>query len=79
MSNCKTIDKDLDKLLENLPFFIQETLINHPNKDQLIEIVMDLGRRSEARFLTGPQYLSQKIVGRALICSEIREKRIDRW
>ena len=62
MSNCKTIDKDLDKLLENLPFFIQETLINHPNKDQLIEIVMDLGRRSEARFLTGPQYLSQKII-----------------
>ena len=62
MSKCKTIDKDLDKLLENLPFFIQETLVNHPNKDQLIEIVMDLGRRPEARFLTGPEYLSQKII-----------------
>jgi stage III sporulation protein SpoIIIAA len=62
MSNSKTINEDLDKLLENLPFFIRETLIAHPNKDQLIEIVMDLGRRPEARFLTGPEYLSQKII-----------------
>jgi stage III sporulation protein SpoIIIAA len=62
MSNSKTINEDLDKLLENLPFFIRETLITHPNKDQLIEIVMDLGRRPEARFLTGPEYLSQKII-----------------
>ena len=50
------------KLLENLPFFIQEHLNNHPNKDKLIEIVMDLGRRPEARFTTGPEYLSQKII-----------------
>jgi stage III sporulation protein SpoIIIAA len=62
MSYCITIDEDLDKLLENLPFFIQENLTKHPNKDQLIEIVMDLGRRPEARFTTGPEYLSQKII-----------------
>lgn len=62
MSSSKTIAEDLDKLLENLPFFIRETLINHPNKDQLIEIVMDLGRRPEARFVSGPEYLSQKII-----------------
>ena len=55
-------DKDLDKLLDNLPFFIQETVQNHPNKDKLIEIVMDLGRRPEARFTSGPEYLSQKII-----------------
>ena len=55
-------DKDLDKLLENLPFFIQKTIQNHPNKDNLIEIVMDLGRRPEARFTSGPEYLSQKMV-----------------
>jgi stage III sporulation protein SpoIIIAA len=30
--------------------------------DQLIEIVLDLGRRPEARFTTGPEYLSQKII-----------------
>jgi stage III sporulation protein SpoIIIAA len=56
------IDKDLDKLIENLPFFIRENLYNHPNKDKLIEIVMDLGRRPEARFVTGPEYLSQKLI-----------------
>lgn len=62
MSNSKTISEDLDQLLENLPVFIKETLVNHPNKDQLIEIIMDLGRRPEARFVTGPEYLSQKII-----------------
>ena len=62
MSNCIIIDEDLDKLFENLPFFINENLINHSNKHQLIEIVMDLGRRPEARFTTGREYLSRKII-----------------
>ena len=57
-----TDNEDLDKLLENLPFFIQENLNNHSNKDKLIEIVIDLGRRPEARFDTGSEYLSQKII-----------------
>jgi len=56
------IDEDLDKLLENLPFFIEENLNNNFNKEKLIEIVIDLGRRPEARFTTGPEYLSQKII-----------------
>ena len=56
------IGEDLNKLLSNLPFFIQETLKDHPKKDKLIEIVMDLGRRPEARFTTGPEYLSQKVI-----------------
>merc|ERR1711862_518029 len=53
---------DLDKLLENLPFFIQEKLQSHSKKSKLIEIVIDLGRRPEARFITGPEYLSQKLI-----------------
>jgi len=57
-----TDNEDLDKLLENLPFFIQENLNNHSKKDKLIEIVIDLGRRPEARFDTGSEYLSQKII-----------------
>ena len=57
-----TESDDLDKLIENLPFFIQEYLNNHIYKDQLIEIVLDLGRRPEARFISGPEYLSQKII-----------------
>jgi stage III sporulation protein SpoIIIAA len=57
-----SVDEDLEKLLDNLPFFIQENLTNHRNKDKLIEIVMDLGRRPEARFTHGSEYLSQKII-----------------
>ena len=56
------INDDLEKLIENLPFFLQEQIHQHHNKEQLIEIVLDLGRRPEARFTSGPQYLSQKII-----------------
>jgi len=57
-----TVNDDLEKLIENLPFFLQEHLNQHVCRDQLIEIVLDLGRRPEARFVTGPEYLSQKII-----------------
>jgi stage III sporulation protein SpoIIIAA len=57
-----TVNDDLEKLIENLPFFLQEQLNQHVYRDQLIEIVLDLGRRPEARFITGPEYLSQKII-----------------
>jgi stage III sporulation protein SpoIIIAA len=53
---------DLEKLFENLPIFLQESLSQHILRDQLIEIVLDLGRRPEARFVAGPEYLSQKII-----------------
>ena len=53
---------DLGKLIENLPFFIQENLDKHIYQDQLVEIVLDLGKRPEARFIHGPEYLSQKII-----------------
>jgi stage III sporulation protein SpoIIIAA len=57
-----SVNDDLKKLIENLPFFLQEHLNQHAYTDQLIEIVLDLGRRPEARFITGPEYLSQKII-----------------
>lgn len=57
-----SVNDDLEKLIENLPFFIQERLRQNVYKDQLIEIVLDLGRRPEARFVSGPEYLSQKII-----------------
>jgi stage III sporulation protein SpoIIIAA len=56
------INTDLKKLIDNLPFFLQENLNQHPNKDKLLEVVLDLGRRPEARFISGPEYLSQKII-----------------
>lgn len=56
------VNDDLEKLIENLPFFLQEPLNQHIFKDQLIEIVLDLGRRPEARFVNGTEYLSQKTI-----------------
>ena len=56
------VNDDLKKLIENLPLFLQEQLNQTNNKDQLIEIILDLGRRPEARFVNGPQYISQKII-----------------
>ena len=56
------MNDDLEKLIENLPFFLKEQLNQHSSKDQLIEIILDLGRRPEARFIHGPEYLSQKII-----------------
>jgi stage III sporulation protein SpoIIIAA len=56
------INDDIDRLIENLPFFLQENLNQHNYKDQLIEIVLDLGRRPEVRFTKGSEYLSQKII-----------------
>ncbi len=53
---------DLNKLLEKLPFFVKNHVNQHPQKNKIIEIVIDLGRRPEARFSTGPEYLSQKII-----------------
>ena len=56
------VNNDLEKLIESLPFFLQDHLNQHPNKEKLIEIVLDLGRRPEARFVNGTEYLSQKII-----------------
>ena len=53
---------DLEKLINHLPSFLQYQLNNHISKDQLIEIILDLGCRPEARFVHGPEYLSQKII-----------------
>ena len=55
-------DDDLEKLLNNLPFFIYQYLYNSLNKENLVEIVLDLGRRPEGRFITGVEYLSQKLI-----------------
>nr|QCI05206.1 hypothetical protein [Centroceras clavulatum] len=54
------ITDDLNKLLEILPEFIRYPLQNHVKRKYLIEVVMDLGRRPEARFPDGPEYLSTK-------------------
>lgn len=55
------IADDLDKLLEILPNSIRDSLKKY-NNNKLLEIIMDLGRRPEARFPDKPYYLSRKII-----------------
>ncbi|MBD2465679.1 AAA family ATPase [Oscillatoria sp. FACHB-1407] len=55
---------DLQKLLEILPQEIQQQLTQHPQRDTLVEVVLDLGRRPEARFPSQAQYLSEQLVTR---------------
>nr|YP_010902704.1 hypothetical protein REP55_pgp077 [Hypnea nidulans]WCH54559.1 hypothetical protein [Hypnea nidulans] len=56
------IADDLDKLLNILPDFICQPLKNHPNRKLLLEVVIDLGRKPEARFPKGPEYLSNRTI-----------------
>ncbi|MBV8886893.1 MAG: AAA family ATPase, partial [Chroococcidiopsidaceae cyanobacterium CP_BM_RX_35] len=56
------ITDDLQKLLDILPPDIRQILEQHPQRNSLIEVVMDLGRRPEARFLKLSEYLSETVV-----------------
>lgn len=56
------LNNDFERLIENLPFFLQQQLRKHHHQDQMVEIILDLGRRPEARFTYGPEYLAQKII-----------------
>ncbi|HEY9742575.1 MAG TPA: R3H domain-containing nucleic acid-binding protein [Coleofasciculaceae cyanobacterium] len=53
------ITDDLQKLLDILPEEIRASLQQHPQRDSLIEVVMDLGRFPEVRFPGRAEYLSQ--------------------
>ena len=53
---------DLDDLLAVLPPRIQEALADRTDRDDLLEIVMDLGRKPEARFLGSEATLSTEAV-----------------
>ncbi|HVM25839.1 MAG TPA: R3H domain-containing nucleic acid-binding protein [Candidatus Limnocylindrales bacterium] len=56
MERRETTD-DLDALMEALPPEICERLRGLANRTDLLEVVMDLGRRPEARFTTGEEDL----------------------
>ncbi|NMG10727.1 R3H domain-containing nucleic acid-binding protein [Brasilonema sp. UFV-L1] len=54
-----TITDDLQKLLDILPQDLRQTLEKHPQRDSLVEVILDLGRRPEARFPQLAEYLSE--------------------
>ena len=47
----KVVTDDLGALLDVLPSYIREPLYHQPDYSELIEVVLDLGRSPEARFL----------------------------
>lgn len=59
------ITDDLDKLLEIFPLAIRSSIEANPDNNSLIEIVMDLGRKPEARFINQNKYLSDNPITKA--------------
>ena len=56
---------DLDSLLCVLPENIRKQVACHPQRSELLEVVLDLGRRPEARFLggkNGGEYLREAVI-----------------
>jgi stage III sporulation protein SpoIIIAA len=64
MKNMQITD-DLSKLLDILPSEIRQRLEQHPDQESLIEVVMDIGRRPEARFPGKAEYLAETPVSQA--------------
>jgi stage III sporulation protein SpoIIIAA len=58
------ITDDLGQLMDILPPHVEKLIAKHPEKDRLIEVVMDLGRFPEARFPQGAEYLSDHPIER---------------
>ncbi len=58
------ITDNLDELLRIFPKVIRETIEVHPQKDNLIEVVMDLGRLPEARFRNEVCYLREEPISK---------------
>jgi stage III sporulation protein SpoIIIAA len=59
------VTDDLPQLLAILPERIRTQVENHPQRSQLVEVVLDLGRRPEARFPGQAEYLSEEPVSQA--------------
>ncbi len=63
--NRMQITDDLTKLLDILPTHLRDRLVQHPDLDRLVEVVMDLGRFPEARFPGKAEYLSDTPITKA--------------
>ena len=59
-----SVTNGLDLLLSVMPLHIREVLVTHPQRDTLLEVVLDLGRLPEARFPHHMETLSVTQVSR---------------
>jgi stage III sporulation protein SpoIIIAA len=55
---------DLTVLLEVMPPTVRAAIAAHPRRDELVELVLDLGRQPEARFPESGEFLSDQAVTR---------------
>lgn len=56
------VDEDLTKLFQVFPNYLRIAIQYHSNRLNLIEVVLDLGKKPEGRFFDGTSYLSNRIV-----------------
>jgi stage III sporulation protein SpoIIIAA len=63
-SHRMQVTDNLDKLLAILPTAIRTKVDQHPQRNSLIEVVMDLGRLPEARFTNEVAYLGETPVSK---------------
>ncbi|MCT0219367.1 AAA family ATPase [Synechococcus sp. CS-1329] len=66
------ITDDLDRLLEVLPERICDALASPFSRDQLLEVVLDLGRAPEARYPGRAQLLDQQPIDRADLAAVVQ-------
>ncbi len=60
----REVFNDLDELMTILPPEIEAILNAHPDRLRLVEVILDLGRRPEARFPDRAEYLAETLVSR---------------
>jgi stage III sporulation protein AA len=63
VSRVETVD-NLDLLLEVLPLPVREALVHEPGLQELLEVILDLGRPPEARYVAKTVYLLDHAVSR---------------
>lgn len=61
-SSCSVSNSELDSFLELLPLRMKRELCKHSEMDELIEVVLDLGRKPLARFPSGDWIISEQPV-----------------
>ena len=61
----RQVTDNLEQLLDILPIHIKTSIEEYGQLDQLIEVVMDLGRSPEARYFNETRYLSETAITQA--------------
>jgi len=65
VTDLQPASDDVSQLLQILPPRLQDAIACHPQRESLIEVILDLGRPPEARFPEGADYLTDGEVSHA--------------